>query len=85
MKTNIEANAESFVKKVKFWVVLVLSIASAGFYVATTYAKASDLKALQERSEFDQRRLDVLQDRLQQIQEDTKYLRQLLDNMLQRQ
>lgn len=79
-----EAMAESFVKKAKFWVVLALSIASSGFYVATTFAKSSDLKALQERSEFDRRRLDVLQDRLQQIQEDTKYLRNRLDDMIQR-
>jgi hypothetical protein len=79
-----EAAAQSFAKKAKFWVALVIGIAGSGFYVANTFAKTADLKALQDRAEFDRRRLDVLQDRLQQIQDDTKYLRSRIDSIMGR-
>jgi hypothetical protein len=79
-----EEAAESFAKKAKFWVVLVLSIAGAGFYVANTFAKSADVKAVQDQVEVDRGRVDVLQDRLQQIQDDTHYLRDRLDELLQR-
>lgn len=84
MKESQVNGSIAFAKRIRFWVVLVLSIAGAGFYVATTFAKSADVKAVQDMTEFDHSRIDVLEDKLQTIVDDTKYLRDRIDEMNQR-
>jgi hypothetical protein len=62
-----EAAAESFAKKIKFWAVLVVGIAGLGYYVATTFARSADLSVVQDRQDIDHSRIDVLQEKIQEV------------------